>query len=113
MKSRILCALLTFLLVSCSLADRYSLSTPAPTLAPTNAVTPTVTFVPPISYSVTTDLTKRTCPSVSCASIGFYTEGDVVLVDGWLYDVSLDECQSWAHIANETHWVCANYLIEK
>jgi hypothetical protein len=50
---------------------------------------------------------------VSCQDVGYYPEGSVILVDSWLYDASLDECQSWAHIANEAHWVCADYLIAK
>jgi len=114
-RNLILLLMVGALIVGCSsLENRYRQpsETPLPTLSATQSPTSTVTTYPPRVFFVTTDLRQRTCPSVTCLDVGFYPEGSVVLVDSWLYDANLDECQSWAHVSNQEHWVCANYLTE-
>ena len=115
MKNYMFLLMVGLLLISCSLSERYSQSSPtvSPTISAQPPSTATLTSFQPLSYTITTDLIKRSCPSVSCAGIGYFREGEIVLVDSWLYGKSLDECQSWAHIANQDHWVCANFLSEE
>ncbi len=106
--------ILSFMNLSC-----YISSQPLP-IATETKVNPTIqftveppvmpTFNPPQVFTVLTDLEKRACPSVSCANVGYFHEGDTIQIDGWLYDATLNECQRWGHVLDTEYWVCANYL---
>ena len=116
MKRSKLVFIIVLLLSGCALEARYN--PPAPPASPTITSptlyappSPTLELVPAMEYVVITPLEKRTCPSVSCANVGYYQEGDIVIVNSWFSDANLPECQSWAHIANQDHWVCANFIV--